>query len=163
MTWQSAAIVLALLTVVLVGRRLWRTLRRQRALRGIAVQEATRQARGVRVAGLLENLPPIKGLNPRRRNMMIGDLLLFEGRFVLGSDRGLMADAGAHSGVEFSSVRCPGPGRLVIEGELPSPRGGTGLYRFEITVDDAREWARELQVFVREDARLGGSTLPWER
>ncbi len=158
MTWQSAAIVLALLTVVLVSRRAWRTLRRRRALAGIPVNDAVRQARGVRVAGLLENLPPMKGLNPRRRNMMIGDLVLFADRFVLGSDRGLMADVGPHTGTEFSSVRCTGPGRLVIEGEI-----GQGLYRFEITVDDAREWFRLLQPFVKEEARASTGKLPWER
>jgi hypothetical protein len=53
-------------------------------------------------------------------------------------------------GRKFTSVRCTGPQRLVIEGDLPRPNGQLGHFRYELVITDAEGWAEALQPFVRE-------------
>ncbi|MBW1881469.1 MAG: hypothetical protein JRJ84_24190, partial [Deltaproteobacteria bacterium] len=72
-------------------------------------------------------------------------------RFLLTSNRGLLADLGPDRGRRFTSVRCTGPGRLVIEGDVPRGDDARGLYRFELVLGDAPAWAEALAPFVRED------------
>ncbi len=152
--WEASIVVAIGLTLLLVGRRIFGLWRRNQALGRLKEANVIRQTRGVRIAGLLTNAPAISGMNPRRRNIMTGDLALTPNRFVLVSNRGLLADVGiADGGVDahgrlFTSVRCPGPGRLLIEGDIPLMGKPAGLFRFEISTKDAMEWAQALRPFV---------------
>jgi hypothetical protein len=149
---KALIIVLVAVTALLALRRGWGLWLRRRSLAQIRGVPIVREAHGVTIRALLYGTPPMLGLNPKRTNHLVGDLVLTGDRFVLASNRGLLADLGPGRGRRFTSARSTGPGRLVIEGDVPYPDGDKGLYRFELVVDDAADWADALAPFVREDA-----------
>jgi hypothetical protein len=149
--WKPVVLILVALTALAALRRSWGWLLRRRALAGLDPEGVLRLERGVPIRALLYGTPPMLGMNPKRANRLKGDLALTEDRFLLTSSRGLLADLGPEHGRRFTSVRCTGPGRLVIEGDVPRSDGAKGLYRFELVVDDAPGWAEALSPFVRED------------
>jgi len=149
---EALIIALVAVTALLALRRAWGLWLRRRSLARLQGVPIVREAHGVTIRALLYGTPPMLGLNPKRTNHLVGDLTLTADRFVLASNRGLLADLGAGFGRRFTSVRCTGPGRLVIEGDVPYPNRERGLYRFELVVDDAAGWAEALSAFVREDA-----------
>lgn len=147
--WESVVIVLVALTTLLVVRRAGGWWLRRRARGRLEPDRILREARGVTIRVLLYGMPPMLGLNPKRTNRLRGDLLLTDDRFLIATNRGLLADLGPDRGRPFSSVRCTGPGRLVIEGARPRPDGRQGLYRFELVLDDAETWAEALRPFTK--------------
>lgn len=150
--FEAVVVVVVALTVLGALRQGWRRLVRHRAVAVAGDAPRLLEEHGVTVRALLYGVPPMMGLDPKRTNRLVGDLVLTEERFVLGSDRGLLADVGDDHGRRFTSARCTGPGRLVLEGELVNPAGEMGLYRFELVVQDAPAWARALQRFVKPGA-----------
>jgi len=149
--WKPVVLILVALTVLAALRRSWGWWLRRRGLAALGQEQLLRLERGVPIRALLYGMPPMLGLNPKRTNRLKGDLALTGDRFLLTSNRGLLADLGPDHGRRFTSVRCTGPGRLVIEGDTPRADGSRGLYRFELVVEDAPGWADALSPFVRED------------
>lgn len=148
--WTAA--ILTLVLVVAMGAALrtaaWWT--RLRSVSRIPPEQRVREARGVTMRVLVQGTQAFPGMSTRNANRTRGDLVLGRDRFVLATNRGLLADLGPGHGRAFTSVRCTGPGRLVIEGDAPSSSGTTGLYRIEITMPDAEGWAEALQPFSRK-------------
>lgn len=151
---MSDAALILLVLVVAVGAALrgasWWTLRRGAAR--VPRDQVVREARGVTLRVLVQGTRVFPGMSTRYANRTRGDLVLGRDRFVLATRRGVLVDLGPGRGRPFGSVRCTGPGRLVIEGDAPGSRGSTGLYRIELTVDDAQGWAEALRPFARRVA-----------
>ena len=150
MTWEALLIVLLAFGgsgVVLKGWTWWL---RQRVLRTIPADAVVRQARGVSLRVLVQGPNVLVGMNPAKANRTTGDLVLTGDRFVLTSGRGVIADLRPGHGRRFTSVRTTGPGRLVIEGDRPGPRGEPGGFRVEVMLADASGWVEALQPFVAE-------------
>jgi hypothetical protein len=151
---QAFIIVFVALTTIgtlLQGHGWWQ---RHRVLRRIPADEIVDVARGVSLRVMVEGPTGIPGMKQRRGNRTRGDLLLTADRFLVTSRRGTLADIHRGKGRLLSSVRCPGPGRLVIEGDVPRDSGRVGLYRFEIVVVDADQWVERLKTFVREGGQV---------
>lgn len=145
--WQAVVVVVVALTVLGALRHGWGVLVRRRGLARLGGADLLRLERGTTVRVRLQGMPPILGLSPRRTSRLAADLALAADRFLIATERGILADLGPGHGRPFTSVRCTGPGRLLIEGDLPRADGGRGLYRFEIVVDDGPGWAAALQRF----------------
>lgn len=149
----------------LLAMGLWRGVGRWRRTRGAArLGDATitRRAHGVDLRVLLFRTRVFHGMLPGRTHLATGDLYVGPERFLMSTDKGVLADLATGRGRRFRSVRCTGPGRLVIEGDVPVPDGPPGLYRFELVIDDAPAWAEALQPFVEPgaDAVAFGSFAP---
>jgi hypothetical protein len=125
----------------------WRRRRCRARLDGAALIAT---AEGVGVAALFYRTRAVAGLDARRRHRLHGDLWLTADRFLLGSTHGVLLDVGMGGGPPVDAVRCPGPGRLVLEGVVPRGQGLPGHYRFELSVPDAAVWAQRLRPFARE-------------
>ena len=149
---QALIVVLVALFGVGVGLKLLSWWKRQVALQGIDPGAIVRQRRGVSMRVLVQGTRALPGMTTNKANRTTGDLVLLADRFVLATGRGAVADLREGRGRLFTSVRCTGPGRLVIEGDVPNPSGNPGLFRVEVMLDDAREWADALKPWVREDA-----------
>ena len=145
----GALVVFAALFVVGSGVRGMGVLLRRSAAGRIPAQQRKRAARGIRVRGQVDGPNVLPGMNPSRSNVTTADLVLSEDRFVLASERGVLIDVGVSRGVPLGSARCTGPGRLVIEGDVPRMTGVPGRYRLEMALDDAEGWAEDLARFVR--------------
>lgn len=91
------------------------------------------------------------GLEPGRAHAARADLLLTAQRFVIASDHGVLADLVVGQAPPLRSARCTGPGRLVLEGDVPQAAGSEGRWRMELVVHDAPGWAEALQPFVVPD------------
>jgi hypothetical protein len=143
----ALAAVLALLGVAsnLVGR--WQ---RHRALGRVPIPDRVRVGRDITIRVHLTGVPSFAGLDPERLNILRGDIVLGRDRLVLASGRGILADLGAEHGRRFTSARCTGPERLVLEGDVPRADGALGYYRFELVVEGAEAWAEALAPFVRD-------------
>jgi hypothetical protein len=148
------------LTVILIFGALWsflfavRTFRRMSRRRAIsAVTEPTRVAEDVGVHILLHRTRAIQGMDPGKAHQTLGDLAISPERLVLATDRGVLLDMVHAHGHRFTGVRCTGPGRLVLEGKAPAKRG-EGLYRFELTLEDAGPWVELLRPFVEDGGAI---------
>lgn len=124
--------------------------RRRRGRTRIAPADLVRETRDAGVRIHLFKTRAFHGMRPGKAHAAKADLLLAADRFVLSSNRGVLADVGRGKGRPFRSVRCTGPGRLVIEGDTPRADGTAGLYRFDIAIEEAGSWAAALQPFVAE-------------
>ena len=149
---QALTMVLVALFGVGVGLKLMSWWRRQNALAGIEPDQIVRERRGVSMRVLVQGTRALPGMTTNKANRTTGDLVLLADRFVLTTGRGAIADLRDGRGRRFTSVRCTGPGRLVIEGDVPNPNGKSGLYRVEMMLEDAGEWADALQPWVQEGA-----------
>lgn len=148
----EAAVIVIVAVVVLGGvLQLRSVIVRRRALARLGDAPITRSARGVSMRVLLQGRA-FAGMNPRRANRTRGDLVLTADRCLLSTNRGVIADIGPERGRLFTSARCTGPGRLVIEGDVPRPDGPPTLYRVDITHPDALAWVDALAPFVRAPA-----------
>ncbi len=165
MNVEAVAIVVGVLLVVGAAMRGWSWWARARVLRTIDAQAIVRQARGQSLRVLVHGPTALPGMNPRRANRTTGDLVLTADRLLVTSGRGTLVDLRPGRGRKLSSVRCPGPGKLVIEGDSPGPRDTMGLFRIETMLDDAPGWAEALQPFVREgsDGARYAVQAPWAR
>lgn len=144
----QALLLVALITALVRGVvhvRGWLLRRRIRA----AAEGIERIAEGVSLRVLVEGTAVLPGLRARGANRTRGDLVLCADRFLVVSNRGCVLDLRRGSGSGLTSARCTGPGRLVLEGRVPSPSGRPGLYRVEAPVDDAEGWAVALRPFTR--------------
>jgi hypothetical protein len=159
-------LVAAMLTASFGLLRLAGWARRRRALSKLDPAQIVRIERGVSVRIRLAGTRALHGMDPRRAHLAQGDLALTHDRVLLGSTQGVLADIGPQHGRKFRSARCTGPGRLVIEGDLPGPTGVPSLYRFDLVVADAEGWATALQPFVEPNstgaqfAVVPGAPLP---
>jgi hypothetical protein len=126
----------------------WARWNRRRAVRSVDPATIVRMARDVHIRAAIDRIPAFSGLDPERVNRTRGDLVLARDRFLVATDRGILADVGPDRGRPFTSARCTGPTRLVIEGEVARGDGTSGTYRFEFVVDDAEGWAEALVPFV---------------
>jgi hypothetical protein len=144
----GALVVFGSMFAVGTGIRGMGVLLRRRAAGRIPAPQRTREVRGIRVRGQVDGPDVLPGMNPGRSNVTTADLVLSEDRFVLASERGLLIDVGTSRGVPLGSARCTGPGRLVIEGDVPRMTGAPGRYRLEMALDDAEAWAADLARFV---------------
>ncbi len=148
--------VIVLIALTLVGTALqahgwWK---RYRILRTIPAEEIVRIERGVSLRVMVQGITGMPGMKERRGNRTRGDLVLTKDRFVLTSRRGTLADLKPAAGRRFTSIRCTGPGRLIIEGDVPRDSGKNGLYRFEIVVEHADQWVDALAEFVQEGGQV---------
>lgn len=152
MSWEALFVVLLAFVgsgVVLKGWTWWL---RQRVVRSIPADAVVRQERGVSMRVLVQGPHVLPGMNPSKANRTTGDLVLTADRFLLATGRGVVADLRPERGRRFTSVRSTGPGRLVIEGDRPGPRGQPGGFRVELMLSDASAWVDALQPFVMEGA-----------
>lgn len=147
------AVLVVLVVMVAVGAALraaaWWS-RRSAAAR-IPSDQVIREARGVTLRVLLQGTRVFPGMSTRYANRTRGDLVLGREQFVLATNRGTLLDLGPGRGRGFNSARCTGPGRLILEGD--DGQGRKGLYRVEITVEDAEGWAQALQPFALKPTR----------
>jgi len=151
---QAFVIVVVALTAVGTVLQLHGWWQRQRSLRSIPSGEILHMARGVSVRVMVQGPTGMPGIKQRRGNRTRGDLVLTEDRFLITSRRGTLADIRVGTSRLLSSVRCPGPDRLIIEGDVPRAVGRVGLYRFEIVVTDADAWVMRLADFVRDGGQV---------
>jgi hypothetical protein len=129
--------------------------KRHRILRDIDPDAIVRDARGVSMKVLVQGTRSLPGMSTSRANRTVGDLVLLPDRFVITSSRGLIADL-REGRRKFRSVRCTGPGRLIIEGDVPtSTDQHPGLYRVELVLPDANTWAEVLKPWIREGGEFG--------
>jgi len=151
MLWKYVLGTMLVLLALGAASRIRVALRRRRQLTQILEGDVVRHARSVSVRALVYGTVPVLGLKPRRPNRCRGDMVLTRDRFLLSTRRGPLADIGEGRGRRFTSVRCTGPGRLIMEGRLPQARGDAGVFRFELHLPDAVDWAHALQPFVEAD------------
>lgn len=97
---------------------------------------------------------------PNRTNRVKGNLAITADRFVMATNKGVLADIGHSHGRKFTSVRSTGPGRLVMEGDVPYPDKTTGVFRFEMVVDDAPAWIEALKPFSEETKTAADFSRP---
>lgn len=140
------AVVVVVVAVTLLGgaKRLVGWWQRERVVRSLDPEVLRRMDRGVSARAIVAGVKRWRGLDARRRTGLRADLLLAGDRFLLATDRGLFLDVHADSEGPLTSIRCTGPGRLVIEGDIGRD---DARFRFEITVGDAQGWAAELAPF----------------
>lgn len=146
---QALIVVLVGLALTGGGLRLASWLKRYRVLRAIDQDSIVRQTRGVSMKVLVQGTRTLPGMSTTRANRTKGDLVLLGDRFLITSGRGTIADLREGRRL-FRSVRCTGPGRLIIEGDVPGPLDKTGLYRIEMVLPDASDWAKALEPWIRE-------------
>lgn len=154
MPWEAILIVFGGLFIFGAGVKLTRWARREYAIRQIPADEHLRIARGIDIRVLLNGAPPFAGMHPTKLNRTRGDLVLTADQFLLCSGKGILAKLQTNRGRKFTSVRCTGPARLVIEGDVPKASGSLGLYRFELVLPEAQQWADALAPWTR-----GGDTF----
>lgn len=148
MSWEAVVVVVVALIGAGAALKGWGWLVRTRLLRRIPADAVRRARRGVSLRVLVQGTDALPGMNPKKANRTTGDLVLSADRFLVVSGRGLIADLAPAEGRRFTSVRCPGPGKLVMEGRVPRSSGPPGQYRVEVLLPDAAEWAEALQPFV---------------
>lgn len=144
------AVFVALALVLFAGYAAVKVAGRLRRLAGVRrLPEAAvlRAARGADLTVTLFRTRPFLGMRPGRPHPAHGDLLLTADRLLLATDRGVLADLRVAGPSRLASARCTGPGRLVLEGQVPHPSGPAGLYRIELVVDDAPAWVEALGPF----------------
>lgn len=146
---QAVVIVVVALTVLGGSKQLLGWWQREKVLRSLDPDRVRRMDRGVSARAIVAGVKQWRGLDARRRTGLRADLLLTDERFLLATDRGVFLDLTAAGDGPLTSVRCTGPGRLVIEGDIGRD---DARFRFEITVGDAQGWAAELAPFVRAGA-----------
>jgi len=157
---QAFVTVFVALTVIGTALQAHGWWQRLRVLRQVPADQIVDLARGVSLRVMVDGPTGIPGMKQRRGNRTRGDLLLTADRFLVTSRRGTLADIRLGTSRLLSSVRCPGPGRLVIEGEVPRDVGRPGLYRFEIVVADADQWVGRLKSFVRDGGQVVSFAAP---
>ena len=102
-------------------------------------------------ARLFVDKPLPGGLRPARINPLRVHLLLSDDALLITNWRGALLSLRSPSAAR---VVCTGPRRLVIEGERRW-RGETVRLRFEVLVEDAEGWARDIQEVVSPTTSAG--------
>lgn len=165
MGWEPWLITLTILVAVGAVLKGWSRWLRARPLRALPPGAVQRMARGTTLRVMVRGTSVLPGMRPNRTHRTTGDLALTADRFLISSNRGTLIDVGPSHGRAFDSVRCTGPGKLVIEGSVSRPDGRSGPYRIEAFLPDAVDWANALQDYV--DAPEGAPRYavepPWVR
>ena len=130
----------------------WRI--RSVARSAIPESDIIRSSYGVPARAFVSGTPSFKGISSKHLNRFKLDMVLSERQFLVVSNRGTLIDLAEGRGVKFRSVRCTGPQRLVIEGDLPGI-STAGEYRFELVLEDAQAWASALGVWVEPSNESG--------
>jgi len=136
---------------------------RTRVLRALPADGQLRSVRGVTLRVLVRGTRVLPGMSTRRANRTTGDLALTASRFVVTSNRGVLLDLGPGHGRRLTSIRCTGPGKLVIEGDVPRPGATAAPFRIEAFLPDAVAWAEALQGYTTApvDGPAFAVTPPW--
>ena len=147
---EALAVVVGALIAVGAALRGWSWWLRERAVRRVPPEQVRRQARGVSLVVMVSGRGVLPGMNPARNNRTRGDLIVTDDRLLITSGRGTLVDLSAASaGTRLAAVRCPGPGKLVVEGDRGGkPGADAGRYRIETLLPDADQWVAALQRFV---------------
>ncbi len=163
MGWEPWLITLVVLITVGGVLKGWSRWLRTRALSALPADQRQRVARGITLRVMVRGTAVLPGMRPNRTHRTTGDLALASDRFLIASNRGTLIDVGDGHGRRFDSVRCTGPGKLVIEGSVSRPDGRSGLYRIEAFLEDASVWADALQSYVDapEGAPQYAVSPPW--
>ena len=148
--WKLILATIAIVVLYTAAIKGGASARRRRGLSKLPADRRRREAHGLDVKVMLRGARPYRGLLPNRTNRTTADLALGEQRFIMATNHGVLVDLTGQHGRRFTSVRCPGPGRLVFEGKLPQMNGPDGTYRIELVIRDAGAWARELAPFADE-------------
>jgi hypothetical protein len=152
--WEAAAVVAGALFVSGATVRALSAYNRRRGLALLGDAPRNLEARGVHLRIKIEGAR-MRGVEPGRLHKRVGDLALAGEHFVLSTGSGVVLDE-REGGRTMTSVRCPGPGRLVIEGEVPTATGVPAPYRIELVADDAPAWATALGPLARDGAVVAG-------
>ena len=149
---QAILILVAVAVAVGAMLRLQSRWIRHRVVRTIPKEDVKLQALGCSMRVLVQGTQSLAGMSSRKANRTTGHLVLAEERFVLVTSRGVVADLRPTQGRKFSSVRSTGPGRLIIEGTVPTSRTQEGQYRVEMQMKNAQQWVEALQPWVDGDS-----------
>lgn len=154
--WTSIVVVLAVLVAAGAVLQGVSYLQRRRARSVIPIEQVKHTLNGVSLRVETRGQTTLPGMNPGRANRTRGDLVVASDRFVVASSRGRLIDIRPGS-PRLTSVRSPGPGRLVLEGTsgLSGASGSPGAYRIELVVEDARRWVEILSPFADEVRAFG--------
>lgn len=161
MGWEPWVVVLAGFVMFGAATRGWAWWNRERVVRALSDRPFDRIDRSVTLRVMARGSRFFPGMAPNRTHRSRGDLVLQDGRFVLTSGRGTLLDVKPGSGPTLTSVRSPGPHKLVIEGQVPALEGKVGLFRIEAFLEEALSWVEALQPLVTaEDGARFGSRIP---
>jgi hypothetical protein len=154
--WTSIVVVLAVLVAAGAVLKGVSYLQRRRARSVIPIEQVQHTLEGVSLRVETRGKTTLPGMNPGRANRTRGDLVVASDRFVVASARGRLVDIRPGS-PRLTSVRSPGPGRLVLEGTsgVSGGAGPPGAFRIELVVEDARRWVEILTPFADEARALG--------
>ncbi|MCP4809017.1 MAG: hypothetical protein GY913_23570 [Proteobacteria bacterium] len=134
----SAVAVLVVAIVLMMLVNLNRS--RQRTRAATVDEPVMLEARGV-TARIFVDASVLAGPAAGKINRAQADLVLTGARLLIATHHGRLLELDANNG---GSVRCTGPGRLVIEGERRRV-GGPSKVRVEILTSDAELWASTAQ------------------
>ena len=149
MPWFLVATLVAL-AGLLAGLLAAGRLRRRSIFAEVAQGQATKAAHAVTCGLLVHGTRKLLGFEPNAVHHLQVDLVLAPARFGVVCDRGLLVDARI-DGARLTSARCTGPGRLVVEGDVPSPHAVVPKFRLELTLPDAEGWATALAPWCKGD------------
>ncbi len=147
----------AALVVVGAGLRAWGWLARRRAMS--LLPAGSNVVPGISTRVMARGRHGMAGIAAGRTHRTTTHLGYTDDRLVIASNRGILVDLRVDGGRFLTSVRTPGPGKLVIEGETPGPGGPIGTFRLELWVASPATLVAELQRFARapEDRPTFGS------
>jgi hypothetical protein len=157
--WAGLAVVLAGSIVAGATLRGLAWGRRRRMTAGVDEEAITRAVRGVSLRVLVSGAAALPSMSTTKANRTVGDVVVTGDRMLVVCSRGTLVDIRPGRGRTLKSVRSPGPGRLVIEGEVPAASGDPGSYRIELIVEDANAWVDELSRFRESDNGGYGDAL----
>jgi len=115
-----------------------------------AAGKPIRAARGISVTLLMSDIPTRTGLKAGRPHVLRVDMVLGENGLAVALGRGPLLQITKERGRTPDSARCPGPGRLVVEGSIPKPSGQVGHWRMDAAVPDAKEWVDALNAWMAQ-------------
>lgn len=146
--FTSFVMAIALVGVGLGLRQEGRRRRRAAIVATFPESERARHARDVPTAVLLHRTGVVRGMNPLRDNRTVSDVLVGSDRLLVVSDQGTLVDV-RRGDAGLTAARATAPMRLVLEGEVARIDGPPGLFRIDLTLTAAAEWAAALAPFVR--------------
>ena len=156
--WLSIAGMVGGLLVLGAGIRGLAWLRRTRARRWVEAADVVLEAHAISARVLCQGRPLLPSMRSDRANRTIVDLIRTDEKLLISSSRGplLFLEVGGEQ--KITSARAPGPGRLVVEGNVPPQKNvesvsstHVGSYRLEFVVPDAQAWVAALEPFVSDD------------
>lgn len=142
--WGVLLATFALIVAAGGALRAWGVLTRRRAL--AALPDGATVVRGFTMRVMARGRHGLPGVPSGRTQRTTGDLGYTAERLIISSNRGPLLDVRV-DGRRLTSVRSPGPGKLVIEGSTPGASGPVGQFRLELGLADAATHVEPLQRF----------------